>query len=98
MMRHTQGLRLRPVPELAVCLAYTPRPPRLHTLNPSAWLIVELCRDARPLEAEFLRRTTPPLSRDDALAQLRDGLASLLEAGIIEPAHATSTAQEGNAA
>lgn len=82
-MRRTDGLRLRPVPELSVCLAFTPRPPRLHTLNPSAWLIVELCREGVALEAEYVRRVSPPLSRADALAQLHDGVAELRAAGII---------------
>lgn len=68
-----------------MCMAFTPRPPRLHTLNPSAWLIMELSRDGRgDLEEEYLRRTSPPLSRGDALDQLRTGLASLRAAGLLE--------------
>lgn len=91
MMRHTEGLRLRPVPELGMCMAFTPHPPRLHTLNPSAWLIVELCRGGRPLEEDYVRRVSP-LSRADALEQLRAGVASLWDAGIIEDATAERNA------
>jgi hypothetical protein len=46
---------VRPVPELGYCLVFTPSSPRLYTLNPSAWLLLELCRgqDCDTLEAEF---------------------------------------------
>ena len=37
------GLRLRPVPELACCLVYVPRPPALHGLNLTSWLVLSLC-------------------------------------------------------
>lgn len=84
----TPGLRLRPIPELGTCLAYTPSPPRLHTLNPLAWLIVELCDGApgRNLQHEFLARSVPPLAGPDALAQLETGLAMLLATGILQRA------------
>lgn len=83
-VRHAPGLRLRPVPELSTCLAYTPQPPRLHTLNPSAWLIMELSRDGgRDLEQDYVSRTAPPLSADDARRQLREGLADLEAAGLL---------------
>ena len=81
--RQTAGLRLRPVPELGTCLAFTPSPPRLHTLNPAAWLIAELCGADAPLEAEFLRRNDPSLPRADADRQLSDGIRQLSECGII---------------
>lgn len=46
----TPGLRLRPVPELGACLVYDPARAQLHTLNPTAWLILTLC-DGRPRQA-----------------------------------------------
>lgn len=82
--RQAPGLRLRPVPELGTCLAFTPHPPRLHTLNPAAWLIAELCAlPGEALEAEFVQRTQPLLSQADARSQFRDGVRRLLETGII---------------
>jgi hypothetical protein len=36
-------VRLRPVPELACCLAYVRRPPELHGLNLTSWLVLSLC-------------------------------------------------------
>ena len=82
---HAPGLRLRPVPELGMCLAFTPSPPRLHTLNPAAWLILELCdgNDESALRPEFLRRCAPPLATNDALKQLEDGLSLLQRTGIL---------------
>ena len=84
--RRVAGVRLRPVPELGMCLAFTPAPPRLHTLNPAAWLIAELCGGAAgaALETEFLQRSVPPLAAADALGQLQDGLALLQQFGIVE--------------
>jgi hypothetical protein len=42
---------------MGACLAYDPGRARLHTLNPTAWLILSLC-DGRPRQAiaeEFAR-------------------------------------------
>ncbi len=60
----TPGVRLRPVPELGACLAYTPAAPRLHQLNATAWLILELAEDmeASALAEAFAARTAPQLS------------------------------------
>lgn len=83
--RRAKGSRLRPVPELGTCLAFTRTPPRLHTLNPTAWLIAELCArdDTSDLRAEFIGRSVPPLSAADAEQQLDAGLALLLASGLI---------------
>ncbi len=45
------NIRVRPVSEMDTCLVYTPGNPRLYTLNPTAWLVIELCdgRDRRSL-------------------------------------------------
>jgi hypothetical protein len=78
------GLRLRPVPELGICLAFTPSPPRLHTLNPGAWLIAELsARHGNELELEFLKRSAPRITDIDAVRQFRDGVQMLIQSGII---------------
>ena len=44
----TRGLRVRPVPEVGCCYVYTPARPRMHSLNMTAWLVLELC-DGRSL-------------------------------------------------
>jgi hypothetical protein len=77
---------LRPVPELGACLAYTPFAPRLHQLNPTAWLILELAED-REVEAiaeEFAARTAPQLSPAQARRTLEAGLADLLASGLVQ--------------
>ena len=80
------GLRLRPVPELGTCIAYTPAAPRLHRLNATAWLVLELM-DGRPpgaVEAGFLSRTAALASRAEARRLLAAAQAMLLAAGIVE--------------
>ena len=79
------GVRLRPVPEMGVCLAYTPARPALHRLNAAAWLIASLC-DGRSLAAmaaayhEALGGAEAPAA---SKSTLREGVAQLLELGIV---------------
>jgi hypothetical protein len=77
-----RGVRLRPVPEMGVCLAYTPSRPALHRLNAASWLIVSLC-DGRHLAAmEEAYRTALPSAAGSAEA-LHRGLEDLLALGVI---------------
>jgi hypothetical protein len=77
-------VRLRPVPELGVCLAYTPARPALHRLNAASWLIAGLC-DGRPLAAiesaygDAIRRAGEV---PDAAA-FREGISRLVALGIV---------------
>lgn len=79
------GLRLRPVPEMGTCLAYDPARARLHTLNPTAWLILSLC-DGRPraaIAAEFaatLRGLPGPAPEQGVFSR---GLARLVSLGLV---------------
>ena len=83
--RHSPGLRSRPVPELRCCIVFTPAEPKLFTLNPNAWLILELCDGKTPtaLETAYVERVVPPLTRNEALDNLQQGLKMLLNDGII---------------
>jgi len=87
-MRYSRvpGVRLRPVPELGTCLAYTPAKPRLHQLNPTAWLVLELAQghDEAGLEAAFFARATPDLTLTEARRSLDAAIALLREAGLLE--------------
>ncbi|MCR0982743.1 PqqD family peptide modification chaperone [Roseomonas populi] len=89
-MRHERspGLRLRPLPELGACLAYTPAAPRLHQLNATAWLILELAdgRDDAALAEAFAARTAKALSATAARRTLEDGLAGLRACGLLRVA------------
>ena len=87
------GVRLRPLPELGVCLAYTPARPALHSLNARSWLIASLCdgRSEADLAAAYAAATrqgaTAPTPEETG--SLRKGLAELIEIGVIgraEPA------------
>ena len=46
LFRKKAGTRVRTVPELGLCLVFTPEDPNLYTLNPTSWLILELCEGA----------------------------------------------------
>jgi hypothetical protein len=88
------GVRLRPVPELGHCLAYTPARPALHKLNPSAWLLAELS-DGSPITAiaaDYGQAMTE-LGGKTTLSDVEAGLAGLLELGII--GRAAAAAKEG---
>ena len=47
--RKTPNIRVRPVHELELCLVFTPDNPNVYSLNPSAWMVMELC-DGRSWE------------------------------------------------
>jgi hypothetical protein len=77
------GVRLRPVPEMGVCLAYTRARPALHSLNAASWLIVSLC-DGRSF-ADLAKGFHAALCNDqaDTDAVLRQGLEQLLHLGVL---------------
>ncbi|MEQ8651247.1 MAG: hypothetical protein RIC87_02165 [Kiloniellales bacterium] len=57
-LQPSEQLRLRPVPEMDLCLAYLRRPPRLLRLNLEAWALieaVETCANLARQEAAILR-------------------------------------------
>lgn len=53
-------VRLRPVPELGFCLAYVTRPPELHGLNVTSWLVLSLCdgRADADLRRDYIEAVT----------------------------------------
>ena len=81
--RLVPGVRVRPVPELETCVVFTPADPRLYRLNLNAWLILELCQGLTPdaLSQAYLEAVPPAANAE---VQLREGLATLLESGIVE--------------
>ncbi|HEV7285876.1 MAG TPA: PqqD family protein [Kaistia sp.] len=67
-------------------MVFTPAAPRLYRLNLNAWLILELCQGLSPRAlTEAYLETVPP--SPDARMQLQEGLATLLESGIVEQCH-----------
>lgn len=90
------GVRLRPVPEMGVCLAYTPARPALHRLNAHSWLIASLC-DGRS-HAEVAEAYRAALAAGADQAGLRDGIAQLISLGLVRAdagAAGIEPAQEG---
>lgn len=81
-----QGIRLRPVPEQAMCLAYKRQPPGLHGLNLTAWLVFELCdgRTDNELSLAYAKATRSSGGAGDARGALESALRQLLKLGLIE--------------
>lgn len=85
LYKRAAGLRLRPVPEMEFCLAYTPRRPNIYTLNPASWLIVELC-DGRPwaaVETAYVEAFAAHLPPEAARRQLHAGRSELVSKKIL---------------
>lgn len=80
-------MRLRPVPEMGVCLAYCRSPPQLHRLNPASWRILRLC-DGREPEAIVAALAGSGAAAEECHrleAKVRAALAELWRLGIVEP-------------
>ncbi len=81
----SQGLRLRPVPEMDICLAYLPRPPRLLRLNLEAWALMEAvgtCAGlARPQAAVL--RLLDDCGWEQTAEELTRRLEALAEEGLL---------------
>jgi hypothetical protein len=84
--RKMANLRVRPVHEMEVCLVFTPDSPNLYSLNPTAWLILELCdgRRVEELENAYYAIVEPLLSREGVSREVRGGIEELKRKGIIE--------------
>lgn len=85
-IRKTRHLRIRPVPEMEICLVYTPKDPNLYTLNATAWVVLELCdgRSLRDLEQAFYRSVEPLMSAQEAAECLALSLGDMIEKSIVE--------------
>lgn len=83
--RKTRDLRIRPIPEMEVCLVFTPASPRLHTLNATAWLVLELCdgRTGRAIRDAYAS-VIASLSPDQVKSEIQDIMQDLEGKGIIE--------------
>ena len=83
-----KGVRLRPVPEMGACLAYTPAHPRLHRLDTASWLIASLC-DGSPREAmwnSYRQAMHAAGATEPSATAFAAGVERLLELGIIQSA------------
>lgn len=96
--RHAAGLRLRPVPEMEFCLAFTAADPNIYTLNVGSWLAVELC-DGRPwseVEAAYVEAFADHLPAAQARRELRAAVADLLHKKVLEPARSRPMKSRSN--
>jgi hypothetical protein len=84
--RKVGNVRVRGIPEMEVCLVFTPDDPEIYTLNVSAWLILQLCdgRQEDRIARAYYAAVEPLLSREEAQREVRAGIESLLQKRIIE--------------
>jgi hypothetical protein len=95
------GIRLRPVPEQAVCLAYRPKPPMLFGLNLTSWLVLTLCdgRSEAAIGHDYhaaVREAGGPGAAPGAFAKALQGLEELKLIRRDHAAAATNECQEGS--
>jgi hypothetical protein len=86
------GVRLRPVPEMGVCLAYTRNPPGLHSLNAASWLIACLC-DGRSLGDIAAAYRSALGGKPGSQTTLEQGVQQLLALGILRSLPPRSAAE-----
>jgi hypothetical protein len=51
-LERRRDLVIRPLPEIKMCMVYRPRPARIVTLNPSSWMLLEICNGSTVAEIE----------------------------------------------
>ncbi len=84
-LQPSEGLRLRPVPEMDLCLAYLRRPPRLLRLNLEAWALLEVVEVTAKLarQEEAMLRLLDDSGWTLSAAALAVMLESLEEQGLL---------------
>jgi hypothetical protein len=92
--RREPEIRLRPVAEQQCCLVYRPpsapaeprRPPALHALNLTTWLVLTLCdgRDEAAMAEEFIEALRDTDGPGASLAGLQSALGQLHALGLIQ--------------
>lgn len=84
-LRQRPDLIMRPVPELRMCMVYRPKPARIITLNPTGWMLLELCNGDTVDQIECAYRKAVAASgrragEDDA----HRGLSALLDHQLVQ--------------
>jgi hypothetical protein len=84
--RRNPDVRLRPVPEQALCFVYRPKPPALLGLNLTSWLVLELCdgRDDDALADAYAETVRAVGGAGDAPGALEWALRQLHQLKLIE--------------
>lgn len=88
--RIRNGVRMHPVPRMNMCLVYGPDGDTVHTLNRSAWRLLELCalEDMPRVRATFVRTCSG--GRTQAQRLFERQLVQLVALGIVRLEEQTS--------
>lgn len=83
--RKTPNIRVRPVHELELCLVFTPDNPNVYSLNPSAWMVMELCdgRSWEELEQAYREAVTGFGPAEHLAESLAEAVRDLEAKGIV---------------
>lgn len=83
--RYEPNIRIRPLPEWAGALVYTPETPNMCYLNTTAWTVLELCEDKSPdeLEEAFIEFVGEDVGGDEARQRLNEALTMLTSQRIV---------------
>jgi hypothetical protein len=89
--RHEPAIRIRPLPEWAGALVYTPDSPALCYLNTTSWAVLELCDGMTPgeLERAFVEFTSEEVSAEEARQRLHEAVSMLTSQHIVRIDNAT---------
>ena len=84
--RRAPDVRIRPVPEMQVCLAYSRSEAELFTLNPLAWFVLDGCSQctAEEIAAEYYAAMEPLMTLEEAQSKVHAALASLLGMRLVQ--------------
>lgn len=80
------NLRIRAIPEMRMCVVFTPDDPKLYSLDGSAWLVLEMCDGRRgvDIESEYCDAMVPGVTRARAAVDVRNILTDLCAKRLIE--------------
>jgi hypothetical protein len=91
-LEQVPGLKMRPLPELGYLLLFNPEHPKLHWLNPKAWLIFELCdgRAESGAYAQYAEVFPGGTSPGEIARELREGIDELVRLNLVRTARSTT--------
>jgi hypothetical protein len=83
-LKRRDDLVIRPLPEINMCMVYRPRPARIITLNPSSWMLLEICNGSTVREIEdAYSQILAEKGRTTEVNAVRQGLQELADFSLI---------------
>jgi hypothetical protein len=85
--RKKENVRIRPMGEWSMLLAYTPDNPNVACLNATSWLVLEILdgKTQETARGEFIASLEDAVPREEAKRVFDNAVDLLTERGIVEP-------------